>query len=71
VVTEELLRHPVVEIGHRHPLPGGIPSVPGTKGMNMRMKSCGFAKVCTTETMPGLKPSSSKAAALMSSRIVW
>jgi len=43
-MTEELLCHPMVEIGHRHPLPEGIPTAPRTKSMDMRMKSRGVAK---------------------------
>ena len=46
-MTEELFRHPMVEVWHGHPLVGGVPPAPGTKGMDMRMKSSDFA-VCTT-----------------------
>ena len=43
-MPEELLCHPVVEIGHGHPLAGGTPAASGTKGMDMGMESCGLAE---------------------------
>ena len=36
-MTEQLLRHPMVEIGDGHPLPSGIPPASGTKCMDMGM----------------------------------
>ena len=38
-MAEERFRHPMVEIGHGHPLAGGVPSASRTKSMNMRVKS--------------------------------
>lgn len=41
-MPEELFCQSMVEIGNGHPLPGGIPTAPGTKGVDMWMKSCRF-----------------------------
>lgn len=43
-MTEELLYQSMVEIGHGHPLGGGVPTAPGTKGMDMWMKSGGLSE---------------------------
>ena len=36
-MSEELLCHPLVEIGNRHPLAGGIPPAPGAHGVNANL----------------------------------
>ncbi len=43
-MTEELLSHPVVEVGDGDPLPEVIPTASGTKRMDMWMKSSRLAK---------------------------
>lgn len=43
-MTEELLSHSMIEIRHGHPLPRGIPAAPGTKSMDVGMKSSRLPK---------------------------
>lgn len=41
-MAEELFCHPMVEIGHRHPMAAGVPTASRTKSMDMSMKSRRF-----------------------------
>ncbi|HSF16511.1 MAG TPA: hypothetical protein VLK65_13265, partial [Vicinamibacteria bacterium] len=43
-MAEQLLSVPMIEIGHGRPLPGGIPTAPRTKSMDMRTKSSRFSE---------------------------
>lgn len=43
-MTEELLSHAMVEIGHGDPLPGAVPTASRTKSVYMGMKSSRIAK---------------------------
>lgn len=41
-MAEELFCHPMVEIGHGHPLAAGVPAASRTKSMNVGVKSRRF-----------------------------
>jgi hypothetical protein len=43
-MTEEFFRHPMVEIGHGHPLAAVVPAASRAKSMDMGMKSRRFAE---------------------------